>query len=32
MPDITKSTYTEIMKRFDEWEKSYETDASSVAE
>lgn len=29
MPDITKSTYTEIMKRFDEWEKSYQTDEAS---
>lgn len=26
MPEITKSTFTEIMKRFDDWEKSYETD------
>ena len=26
MPDITKSTYTEIMKRFDDWENSFKTD------
>ncbi|MBE6842847.1 MAG: hypothetical protein E7510_08480 [Ruminococcus sp.] len=30
MPDITKRTYTEIMKRFDEWEKSYETSETNV--
>ncbi len=23
MPDITKSTYTEVMKRFDDWTESY---------
>jgi hypothetical protein len=26
MPDITKDTYKEIMKRFDEWEDSYKKD------
>ena len=24
MPDITKRTYTEVMKRFDDWTKSYD--------
>ncbi len=27
MPDITKSTYTEVMKRFDDWENSFKTDS-----
>ncbi len=33
MPDITKQTYSEIMKRFDDWEKSYEKadDATTTA-
>ena len=26
MPDISKSTYTEVMKRFDDWENSFKTD------
>lgn len=32
MPEITKSTYTEVMKRFDDWEKSYETDTENKTE
>lgn len=32
MPEITKSTYTEVMKRFDDWEKSYETDTETKIE
>ena len=29
MPSITKSTYTEVMKRFDDWESSYQTEQES---
>lgn len=28
MPSITGQTYDEVMKRFDDWEKSYQTDNS----
>lgn len=28
MPEITHQTYDEIMKRFDEWEQSYQTDSA----
>ena len=29
MPEITKDTYAEVMKRFDDWEKSYQTEEES---
>ena len=28
MPDITKKTYESVMKEFDDWKKSYETQDS----
>lgn len=30
MPDITKDTYKEIMKRFDDWENSFKKDESET--
>lgn len=30
MPDITKDTYNEIMKRFDEWEKEFNEAADAI--
>lgn len=30
MPDITKDTYNEIMKRFDEWEKEFTEAADAI--
>lgn len=32
MPDITKDTYNEIMKRFDEWEKSFAEENKETTE
>ncbi|MCM1225847.1 MAG: hypothetical protein NC320_00270 [Clostridium sp.] len=32
MPQITKDTYSEVMKRFDEWENSFKTDDSAKDE
>lgn len=32
MPQITKDTYSEVMKRFDDWENSFKTDDSAKAE
>ena len=29
MPDITKKTYENVMKQFDDWKKSYETEESA---
>ena len=30
MPEITKKTYSEVMKRFDDWEDSYKKDEENV--
>ena len=32
MPAITQNTYKETMKKFDEWEASFKTDAADNSE